>query len=109
MADLSAAEWVVNGRELHSEVRSAASWSIYRCRNWSLRGRLVYDQVPRCITELFQGQDTGKGSIEFRVTARAPGQATVDTTFKGIDVPILEGYSRLWTLEGGKWKYDSCQ
>jgi hypothetical protein len=54
-------------------------------------------------------QDTGKGSIEYHVAARSPGQASVDITFNGIDVPILQGYSRLWTLEGGEWKYDSCQ
>ncbi len=81
----------------------------YQYRSERCRRALNEEQYQDAITELFQGQDTGKGSIEYHVAARSPGQASVDITFNGIDVPILQGYSRLWTLEGGEWKYDSCQ
>ncbi|MDV8008460.1 hypothetical protein [Rhodococcus sp. IEGM 1318] len=89
---------------LRGDTRSAYQYRSERCRR-----ALNEEQYNDAITELFEGQDTGKGSIEYRVTTRAPGQATVDITFDGIDVPILEGYSRLWTLENGDWKYDSCE
>lgn len=81
----------------------------YQYRSERCRRALNEGEYQDAITELFQGQDIKQGSIEYHLAARAPGQASVDITFNGIDVPILQGYSRLWTLEGGEWKYDSCQ
>lgn len=97
----------VNG--MYGDLLRGDTHSAYQYRSERCRRALNEEQYRDAITELFQGQDTGEGSIESRVTARAPGQATVDITFEGIDVPILEGYSRLWTLEKGAWRYDSCE
>lgn len=94
---------------MYGDILRGDTDSAYQYRSERCRRALNEEQYHDAIAELFQGQDTGKGSIESRVTARAPGQATVDITFDGIDVPILEGYSRLWTLENGDWKYDSCE